>query len=37
MADCMNLPIDLRKWMIERFTKQKEDEKEAMEAMKRRK
>lgn len=27
----MSLPINLRKWLISRFIKQKEDENEAME------
>jgi hypothetical protein len=31
----MSLPINLRKWIIERFIKQKEKENEAMESAKR--
>jgi hypothetical protein len=34
--DCMSLPIDLRKWLINRFLKQKEKENEQMEAERRR-
>lgn len=30
--DCMDMPINERKWMIERFVKQKQRENEAMEA-----
>jgi hypothetical protein len=33
--DCMSLPIDLRKWLINRFIKQKEKENEQMEAERR--
>ncbi len=35
MASSMTLPINLRKWMIERFIDQKEKENEAMEAQRR--
>lgn len=35
MASSMTLPINLRRWMIERFVKQKEKENEAMEAARR--
>jgi hypothetical protein len=31
-ADFMSLPINERKWLIDRFVKQKEKENEAMEA-----
>jgi hypothetical protein len=31
---CLGLPILLRKWMIDRFIKQKEDENEALERSK---
>jgi hypothetical protein len=33
--ECMKLPIDLRKWLINRFIKQKEKEHEQMEAERR--
>jgi len=33
--DCMVMPINERKWMIERFIKQKQRENEAMEAARR--
>jgi hypothetical protein len=33
--DCMSLPIDLRKWLINRFIMQKEKENEQMEAERR--
>lgn len=33
--ECMKLPIDLRKWLINRFIKQKEKENEQMEAERR--
>jgi hypothetical protein len=36
MSESMNLPIILRKWMIERFIDQKKKEDEAMESAKRR-
>lgn len=32
MSGSMSLPINLRKWMIERFIEQKESENKAMEA-----
>lgn len=32
MHNSMSLPINFRKWMIDRFIKQKEKENEAMEA-----
>jgi len=35
MQGSMNLPINLRKWMIERFIEQKESENQAMEAQQR--
>jgi hypothetical protein len=35
MSGSMSLPINLRKWMIERFIEQKEKENEAMEASRR--
>lgn len=35
MAGSMSLPINLRKWMIERFIEQKEKENQAMEAARR--
>ncbi len=35
MSESMNLPIILRKWMIERFIQQKKKEDEAMESSKR--
>jgi hypothetical protein len=35
MAASMTLPINLRKWMIERYIEQKEKEHEAMEAQRR--
>lgn len=35
MSGSMSLPINLRKWMIERFVDQKEKENEAMEASRR--
>lgn len=35
VKDSMRLPINERKWMIERFIKQKNKENEAMEAAKR--
>jgi hypothetical protein len=34
---CMSLPINLRKWMVERYISQKEKEHEAMEAERRKK
>lgn len=37
MASSMTLPINLRKWMIERYIDQKEKEKEAMDAQSRKK
>lgn len=33
--DCMSLSIDLRKWLINRFIKQREKENEQMEAERR--
>lgn len=35
MSGSMSLPINLRKWMIERFIDQKEKENQAMEAARR--
>jgi hypothetical protein len=35
MQGTMRLPINMRKWMIERFIEQKDKENEAMEASKR--
>jgi hypothetical protein len=35
MSGSMSLPINLRKWMIERFIEQKEKENEAMESARR--
>lgn len=35
MNGSMSLPINLRKWLIERFSEQKERENQAMEAAKR--
>lgn len=35
MSGSMSLPINLRKWMIERFIEQKEAENKAMEASRR--
>jgi hypothetical protein len=35
MSGSMTLPINLRKWMIERYIQQKEKENEAMEAARR--
>jgi hypothetical protein len=35
MSGSMSLPINLRKWMIERFIEQKESENKAMEAQQR--
>lgn len=35
MSESMNLPIILRKWMVERFIDQKKKEDEAMESAKR--
>ena len=35
MSGSMSLPINLRKWMIERFVQQKESENDAMEASRR--
>ena len=35
MEEIMSLPINERKWLIERFVKQKEKENEAVEAAKR--
>jgi hypothetical protein len=35
MSGSMSLPINLRKWMIERFIEQKENENQAMEASRR--
>lgn len=35
MSGSMALPINLRKWMIDRFVEQKEKENEAMEAARR--
>jgi hypothetical protein len=35
MSGSMSLPINLRKWMIERFVEQKEKENEAMESSRR--
>jgi len=35
MAGSMSLPINLRKWMIERYIEQKESENKAMEAQQR--
>ena len=35
MFGAMRLPINMRKWMIERFVEQKEKENEAMEATRR--
>lgn len=35
MSGSMSLPINLRKWMIERFVEQKEKENEAMESARR--
>lgn len=35
MLGSMRLPINMRKWMIERFVEQKEKENEAMEATRR--
>ena len=32
MSGSMSLPINLRKWMIERFIQQKENENKAMES-----
>ena len=32
MAGSMSLPINLRRWLIERFVQQKEQENQAMEA-----
>ncbi len=32
MSGSMSLPINMRKWMIERYIQQKEREEEAMEA-----
>jgi hypothetical protein len=32
MSGSMSLPINLRKWMIERFIQQKENENKSMEA-----
>lgn len=34
-AGCLQMPINERKWMIERFVKQKNRENEAMEAARR--
>jgi hypothetical protein len=34
-SETMTMPINLRKWMIERFITQKEKENEAMEASRR--
>ena len=31
-SETMQMPINLRKWMFERYLQQKEDEKNAMEA-----
>ena len=30
-TECMNLPINLRRWMVQRFIDQKQKEEEAME------
>jgi hypothetical protein len=35
MSGSMSLPINLRKWMIERFIQQKESENKAMDAQQR--
>jgi hypothetical protein len=35
MAGSMSLPINLRRWMIERWNQQKEKEEQAMEASRR--
>jgi hypothetical protein len=35
MSGSMSLPINLRKWMIERFIQQKERENKAMDAQQR--
>jgi hypothetical protein len=35
MSGSMSLPINMRKWMIERFIEQKEKENQAMEASRR--
>jgi hypothetical protein len=35
MAGSMSLPIELRRWMIERFIEQKEKENQAMESARR--
>jgi hypothetical protein len=35
MAGSMSLPINLRKWMIDRFIDQKQQENEAMESARR--
>jgi len=35
MSGSMSMPINLRRWMIERFIMQKEKENEAMEAARR--
>lgn len=34
---CMRMPINLRKWMVERYIQQKEKEHEALEAERRKK
>lgn len=34
--EVMRMPINLRKWMFERFLQQKEDEKQQMEAAQKR-
>jgi len=33
--DCLSLPIDLRRWLIDRFVRQKEKENEQIEAERR--
>jgi hypothetical protein len=35
MSGCMSLPINMRKWMIDRYIQQKEKENEAMQAAQR--
>jgi hypothetical protein len=35
MSGSMSLPINIRKWMIERFIQQKESENKAMDAQQR--
>jgi hypothetical protein len=35
--DCMSLPIHERKWLVQRFIEQKQKEKEAMDAARKKK